>query len=93
MNIGEFDPRDLDDEDYEGMPELCDNKKKEEDTEPAVIEDKRDEVLMDVPKKAFDEEGWEDILGSGRLKKRILRQGEYYTGMIMHKIGIFRSYS
>ena len=80
MNIGEFDPRDLDDEDYEGMPELCDNEKKEEDIEPAVIEDKSDEALKDVPKKAVDEEGWEDILGSGRLKKRILRQGQYSIG-------------
>ena len=45
-----------------------------------MIEDKRDEALKDVPKKAVDEEGWEDILGSGRLKKRILRQGQCSIG-------------
>ena len=33
MNISEFNPSDLDNEDYEGMPDLCDNEKKEEEND------------------------------------------------------------
>ena len=80
MNISEFNPSDLDNEDYEGMPDLCDNEKKEEEN---VIEDKgdidggrREEPIQ----KAVDADGWEDILGSGRLKKRILRPGDSSRG-------------
>ena len=76
MNISEFNPSDLDNEDYEGMPDLCDSQKKEEEN---VIEDISDidEGQREAPvPKAVDADGWEDILGSGRLKKRVLREGD-----------------
>jgi len=80
MNFSGFNPSDLDNEDYEGMPDLCDKEKKEEDN---VILDNSDidEGQKVAPVlKAVDADGWEDILGSGRLKKRILREGDSSRG-------------
>jgi len=80
MNFSGFNPSDLDNEDYEGMPDLCDKEKKEEDN---VILDNSDidEGQKEAPVlKAVDADGWEDILGSGRLKKRILQEGDSSRG-------------
>ena len=79
MNIAEFNPSELDNEDYEGMPDLCD---KEKTGEENVIENKSDthEAREAPVKKVIDSDGWEDILGSGRLKKRILKEGESSRG-------------
>jgi len=80
MNFSGFNPSDLDNEDYEGMPDLCDKEKKEEDNvilDNSDIDEGQKEASV---LKAVDADGWEDILGSGRLKKRILREGDSSRG-------------
>ena len=68
------------DEDFSGLPTLEDKGhekvKKPEDEE---VEEKAPEE--DTNKKGnssvvTDDDGWEDVLGSGRLKKRIVKNGE-----------------
>ena len=80
MNFSEFNPSDLDNEDYEGMPDLCDNEKKEEDNVILDSSDVNDGQKAAPVRKAVDADGWEDILGSGRLKKRILQEGDSSRG-------------
>ena len=67
----------LDDDDFDGMPELCDN-------EPEVAADGQEEPevvggVSELP-RAVDDEGWEDVLGSGRLRKKVVREGDSARG-------------
>ena len=84
VDIQEFDPSEIDDDNYEGMPELCDSDsgKKEEVTEMHDdIGDRGDEKEEEAtPPRSVDADGWEDILGSGRLRKKILREGDEARG-------------
>ena len=67
------------DEDFSGLPSLEDKghekvkKPEDEEAEEKAPEDTnkkgRDSVVL-------DDDGWEDVLGSGRLKKRIVKEGE-----------------
>ena len=77
--ITELDPSELEDEDYDGMPELCDSQptQSQEASEETKPEEEEKEVGGDVeePPRCVDDDGWEDVLGSGRLRKKILREG------------------
>ena len=76
--ITELDPRELEDEDFDGMPELCDS----EPTEPKEASEEEKELggrVEELP-RAVDDEGWEDVLGSGRLRKKIIREGDRGRG-------------
>ena len=76
--ITELDPRELEDEDFDGMPELCDS----EPTEPKKASEEEKELggrVEELP-RAVDDEGWEDVLGSGRLRKKIIREGDRGRG-------------
>jgi len=75
---------DSSDEDFTNMPELCDNEKLE--TKPAekcdnITESKEKKEAADDPplESLKDPEGWEDVLGSGRLVKRVVTPGELGT--------------
>jgi len=70
------------DDDFSSMPELCDNDKvtnlvSREDTEKNN-EDTTKETPFITPD--VDAEGWEDVLGSGRLRKRIKSSGDESAG-------------
>jgi len=72
--ISELDANIMDDsdseEDFTAMPELCDKEKKTaEEVEEAEKKQKQAAVTV-------DEDGWEDVLGSGRLKKKVVKEGE-----------------
>ena len=45
------------------------------DSDPFVINSSEDDS-EDEKNKEITEDGWEDILGSGRLKKRVLKEGK-----------------
>ena len=67
----------LDDDDYDGMPDLCDNIPKDADEEP---ENAGAVGAGEELPKAVDDDGWEDVLGSGRLRKKVLRPGDSGRG-------------
>ena len=79
MSIGEIDPNLVidEEEDFSTMPELCDNKDGNvTDFTKSDEVNKRTEILNDEKSEIkVDADGWEDILGSGRLRKRIKREG------------------
>ena len=86
VDIQEFDPSEIDDDNYEGMPELCDSDSGKKETVTEVHDDigdgdrggeKEEEA---PPPRSVDADGWEDILGSGRLRKKILREGDETRG-------------
>ena len=77
-DITELDPSQLDDEDYDGMPELCDSQPTESSEETRPDEEVGGGVVE--PARAVDDDGWEDVLGSGRLRKKILREGDRGRG-------------
>jgi len=68
-------------EDFSTMPELCDNKGANEladynkVTAPTNTNSEEKAVITTV-----DADGWEDILGSGRLRKRIKTEGDVNAG-------------
>jgi len=87
MNIGEIDPNlvvDDEEEDFSTMPELCDNK----DANDMANYNKPDNVVNEPTESGsenkvetkVDADGWEDILGSGRLRKRIKTEGNTEAG-------------
>ena len=68
------------DEDFSGLPTLEDkghekkvSKSEEEVGEKAPEEDTN---KSENDSAVLDDDGWEDVLGSGRLKKRIMKEGE-----------------
>ena len=67
------------DEDFTGMPAL---ESKGNDTKASKKEDGVEVKASDDMNKGrvspvvLDSDGWEDVLGSGRLKKRIVKEGE-----------------
>ena len=76
--ITELDPCELEDEDFDGMPELCDS----DPTELKEASEEKKELggrVEELP-RAVDDEGWEDVLGSGRLRKKIIREGDRGRG-------------
>ena len=86
VDIQEFDPSEIDDDNYEGMPELCDSDSGKKETVTEVHDDigdgdrggeKEEEA---PPTRSVDADGLEDILGSGRLRKKILREGDETRG-------------
>ena len=83
VHIHEFDPSEIDDEDYEGMPELCDNEDvtKSSDKTKQTSDAKIPEInaTVDTP-RPVDADGFEDVLGSGRLRKKILVEGDKDQG-------------
>ena len=86
VDIQEFDPSEIDDDNYEGMPELCDSDSGKKETVTEVHDDigdgdRGDEKEEEAPPpRSVDADGWEDILGSGRLRKKILREGDETRG-------------
>jgi len=68
-------------EDFSTMPELCDNKGANEladynkVTEPTNTNSEEKAAVTTV-----DADGWEDILGSGRLRKRVKTEGDVNAG-------------
>ena len=76
-DITELDPSELDTEDYSGMPDLCDS-----DPPDGAAEDRQTEEIGGVTEmaRAVDDDGWEDVLGSGRLRKKVLREGDRARG-------------
>jgi len=78
MMDGELDPNLVvdEEEDFSTMPELCDNKgANETETAPTNINSEEKAVVATV-----DADGWEDILGSGRLRKRVKTEGDANVG-------------
>jgi len=61
-------------EDFTAMPELCDKV----ELKPDILEAKKEMEKKDSPSSAtkVDVDGWEDVLGSGRLKRRIATPGQ-----------------
>ena len=90
MNVGEVDPTllvDDDEEDFSMMPELCDNKGANDLADYNKPTDKADDAIdtekLNAEVKAettVDPDGWEDVLGSGRLRKRIKKEGDGNAG-------------
>ena len=69
------------DEDFSGLPTLEDKgheKKvsKLDDEEVGEKAPKKDTNKSENDSAVLDDDGWEDVLGSGRLKKRIVKEGE-----------------
>ena len=65
-------------EDFSGMPELCDNEKKEQEVEKEQLKEQKKsekEAQEVAPAPVVDADGWEDVLGSGRLRKKVLQEG------------------
>ena len=80
INISEVEPNmvvDDEEEDFSMMPELCDNKGA---NEMADYNKPIDKVEESTPEEkagnTVDSDGWEDVLGSGRLRKRIKTVGD-----------------
>ena len=86
--VTEVDPQMLGDsdseEDFTAMPELCDNERiVEEEGVKEVAKEAGGAMEAGGAKEAggapapcVDEDGWEDVLGSGRLRKRVTSPGE-----------------
>ena len=76
---------DIDDDNYDDMPELCDSVKGDNDTKEIsteTVSDKTETVIeqeKEIP-RSVDADGWEDVLGSGRLKKKIITEGNLDGG-------------
>jgi len=70
-----MDPRldDSSDDDFTNLPELTDNEIKASTTEEENTEEVKSSESEN--KDMEDPDGWEDILGSGRLMKRVVRKG------------------
>jgi len=69
------------DEDFSGLPTLEDKNghdkvKKPEDEEVEEKAPEKDTNNKGNSSVVTDDDGWEDVLGSGRLKKRIVKNGE-----------------
>jgi len=69
------------DEDFSGLPTLEDKgheKKmsKSDDEEVGEKAPEKDTNKSENNLAVLDDDGWEDVLGSGRLKKRIVKEGE-----------------
>ena len=68
------------DEDFSGLPTLEDkgHEKKVSKSEEEEVGEKPEEDTnkSDNDSAVLDDDGWEDVLGSGRLKKRIVKEGE-----------------
>jgi len=69
------------DEDFSGLPTLEDKgheKKvsKSDDEEVGEKAPEKDTNKSENNLAVLDDDGWEDVLGSGRLKKRIVKKGE-----------------
>jgi len=83
MMDGELDPNLVvdEEEDFSTMPELCDNKGADEladnnkETAPPNTNSEEKAAVTTV-----DADGWEDILGSGRLRKRVKTEGDANVG-------------
>jgi len=87
MNIGEIDPNlvvDDEEEDFSTMPELCDNKDANDmanyNKPETVVNEPTESSCEDKVETKVDADGWEDILGSGRLRKRIKTEGNREAG-------------
>jgi len=86
MNIGEIDPNLVidEEEDFSTRPELCDSKERNDAVDvvkPDVQMNNPTETIPEEKKEAkVDADGWEDVLGSGRLRKRIKREGGTVAG-------------
>jgi len=85
VNIGEFDPAKMEDEeeDFSKMPELCDNEDVSGgDTKPIMenVEVSENVAVNEDTKHSVDPDGWEDVLGSGRLRKRVKTEGDDKVG-------------
>lgn len=80
MHNEDFDPRIIDDDNYDDMPDLCDNPntKNVKESEPVIDNDAQEKKNADERK--IDDDGWEDVLGSGRLKKKIIKEGNVEKG-------------
>jgi len=85
INISEVAPPvtvDDDEDDFSMMPELCDNKGANEMADYNKPDDKPDTTTNspteDKVESAVDADGWEDVLGSGRLRKRVKRGGSKF---------------
>jgi len=80
INISEVDPNmvvDEEEEDFSMMPELCDNKGANEMADYNKPAEKVEEPTPEEEAKStIDSDGWEDVLGSGRLRKRIKTVGD-----------------
>merc|ERR1711936_482203 len=63
------------DEDFSGMPALED-KEQNQALKEKNIEEKEDVIKVEDTPVILDDDGWEDVLGSGRLKKKIVKEGE-----------------
>ena len=78
-----FDHVDIDDDNYDDMPELCDSEKPDNDTKEKTTEavsDKSEAVMEQEVSRSVDADGWEDVLGSGRLKKKTITEGNLEGG-------------
>ena len=66
------------DEDFSGMPALEDKEQNKANKAPKEknIEEKEDVTKVEDTPVILDDDGWEDVLGSGRLKKKIEKEGE-----------------
>lgn len=90
MNTGEVDPTllvDDEEEDFSMMPELCDNKGANDLANYNKPDDKADDQINTeklnkevIAETTVDPDGWEDVLGSGRLRKRIKKEGDGKAG-------------
>ena len=81
MHNEDFDPTVIDDDNYDDMPELCDNPKNSEnkkEAEPVIDNDAQENT--EANERKVDDDGWEDVLGSGRLKKKIVIEGNNEKG-------------
>jgi len=80
INISEVEPNmvvDDEEEDFSMMPELCDNKGANEMADYNKPTDKVEEPTPEEKAgNTVDSDGWEDVLGSGRLRKRIKTVGD-----------------
>ena len=74
---------DIDDDNYDDMPALCDSEKPSNDNTEKITEvasDKSKAVMDQDISRNVDADGWEDVLGSGRLKKKIITEGNLDGG-------------
>jgi len=83
IDISEVDPSkmiDEEEEDFSAMPELCDSKPELCDSQPTEPNEIKTNSEDSNVAPEIDADGWEDVLGSGRLKKRIKTVGNTEFG-------------